>query len=115
MFFLKKNNDVQGIEVGGKLNEKSIQKWGQDGKAAWHRFFLMDFGGFWKQVGKENRAKIRQDRTRQSKTGQDKTRQRQRQEKTRLWQTKTERGAFAQGGGGTQILGGYCVESPPLT
>ena len=28
-----------------KIDEKSIPKWNQDGKASWHRF-LMDFGGF---------------------------------------------------------------------
>ena len=28
-----------------KIDEKSIKKWSQDGKASWHRF-LMDFGGF---------------------------------------------------------------------
>ena len=31
--------------LGVKINEKSIQKWSQDGKASWHRF-KMDFGGF---------------------------------------------------------------------
>ena len=59
--------------LGVKSNEKSIQKWSQDGKASWHRF-LMDFGGFWEpswgQVGRENRAKTGQDRPRQAKTGQ---------------------------------------------
>ena len=28
-----------------KIDETSIQKWNQDGKASWHRF-LVDFGGF---------------------------------------------------------------------
>ena len=53
-----------------KINEKSIKKWNQDGKASWHRF-LMDFGGFgepsWGQVGRENRAKTGQDKGREGK------------------------------------------------
>ena len=35
-----------GANLGIKINDKSIQKWNQDGKASWHRF-LMDFDGFW--------------------------------------------------------------------
>ena len=41
-----------------KIDQKSIQKWRQVGKASWHRFF-MDFLRFWRprwsQVGRENR------------------------------------------------------------
>ena len=42
-----------------KIDEKSIQKWSQDGKASWHRF-LMDFGGFWEPSWD---AKSNQDRS----------------------------------------------------
>ena len=63
-----------------KIDEKSIKKWNQDGKASWHGF-LMDFSGFWEprwgQVGTENRAKTGQDRARQ-----DKTKTKARQDKT---------------------------------
>ena len=66
--------EVPGVQV--KIDQKSIKKRDQHGKASWHRFFL-DFGGFWRPSweGKSN-----QDRTRQDKTGQDRTRQ----DKTKL-------------------------------
>ena len=37
---------VGGSKLGAKIDPKSIKKWGQHGKASWHRF-LIDFGGFW--------------------------------------------------------------------
>ena len=36
----------RGSKLGAKIDEKSIKKGGQHGKASWHRF-LIDFGGFW--------------------------------------------------------------------
>ena len=43
-----------------KIDEKSIKKWSQDGKASWHRF-LMDFGGFleasWEGKWSQDRSK----------------------------------------------------------
>ena len=35
----------RGSKLEVKIDEKSIKKWSQDGKASWHRF-LMDLGGF---------------------------------------------------------------------
>ena len=82
--------------LGIKINEKSIQKWNQDGKASWHRF-LMDFGGFLEASWE---GKSSQDRTRQDKTGQDRTRQ----DKTKTRQDKTltekERRSLKGAGGG---------------
>ena len=37
--------EVRGSKLGTKIDQKSIKKGGQDGKASWHRF-LIDFGGF---------------------------------------------------------------------
>ena len=46
--------------MGAKIDEKSIKKWSQDGKASWHRF-LMDFGGFleasWEGKWSQDRSK----------------------------------------------------------
>ena len=36
----------QGVEVGLKIDQKSIKKSSPRWKASWHRFFI-DFGGFW--------------------------------------------------------------------
>ena len=50
----------QGIEVGSKIDEKSIKRWSQDGKASWHRC-LIDFGGFleasWEGKWSQDRSK----------------------------------------------------------
>ena len=50
-----------GSKLGAKTHQKTIKKWSQHGKASWHRF-LMDFGEFGRQVGKENRIKTHQKR-----------------------------------------------------
>ena len=53
-------NWVRGSKLGAKIDEKSIKKWSQDGKASWHRF-LMDFGGFleasWEGKWSQDRSK----------------------------------------------------------
>ena len=54
-----------GSKLEVKIDQKSIKKGGQDGKASWHRF-LLDFGGFleasWEakcnQVGTQMACKI---------------------------------------------------------
>ena len=48
---IKTNSFLMIFEIGAsamrtKINQKSIKKLGQQGKASWHRF-LSDFGGFW--------------------------------------------------------------------
>ena len=99
--------------MGAKIDEKSIKKWSQDGKASWHRF-LMDFGGFWEpswgQVGRENRAKTSQDRPRQGKTREAKGREgkgRGREGIGRERCGKVWMGSFvARGGGVHPTLGG---------
>ena len=35
-----------GSKLGANIDQKSIKKRSQDGKATWHRFFI-DFNGFW--------------------------------------------------------------------
>ena len=37
---------IWGSKLGAKIDQKSIKKGVQHGKASWHRF-LSDFGGFW--------------------------------------------------------------------
>ena len=41
--------------MGVKIDQKSIKKGAQNGKASWHRF-LSDFGGFWEVLGGEATA-----------------------------------------------------------
>ena len=77
---------------------------------------LVDLGG---QVGKENRAKTGQDRARQGKTRQDKDQGKTRQDFGRQ-RAAVESGRGGVGGvrpaiRGIPLLGGYCIESPPLT
>jgi len=111
----------RGSKLEVKIDEKSIQKWNQDGKASWHRF-LMDFGGFWEpswgQVGKENRAKTGQDRPRQRKRREAKGREGKgrgregigRERCGKVW----NRWSFGGGGWFTRPLGGHCIGmSPP--
>ena len=48
-----------------KIDEKSIKKWSQDGKASWDRF-LMDFGGILEASWEEKWSKIDPKRRRKS-------------------------------------------------
>ena len=50
----------RGSKMGTKMDQKSSKKWGQKGKASWHRFFI-DFGRFegasWHGKSTKNRSK----------------------------------------------------------
>ena len=86
-----------------KIDEKSIQKWSQDGQASWHRF-LMDFGGFWEpswgQVGRENRAKTGQDKGRQGKRREGKGKEEEGKGLEGKGVEKCRIGDWSRGGGG---------------
>ena len=49
-----------GSKLGANIDQKSIKKRSQDGKATWHRFFI-DFGGFgdpsWEAKSSQDRSK----------------------------------------------------------
>ena len=91
---------IRGSKLGVKIDQKSIKKRDQHGKASWHRFFL-DFGGFWRPSweGKSSQDRTRQDKTGQDRTRQDKTKTKTRQDKTLADKEGERRFCAGEGGG----------------
>ena len=84
--------------MGAKIDQKSIKKGIQHGKASWHRF-LSDFNGSW---GRTWGGKSSQDRPRQGKTREDKGREGKGEERKReagIGKEKRSRGTFSARGG----------------
>ena len=78
--------------LGIKINEKSIQKWNQDGKASWHRF-LMDFGGFleasWE--GKWSQDRSQEASKKRWKNGRHQDRHKMRIRRPKAWRNQGSR------------------------
>ena len=87
--------------MGVKIDQKSIKKGGQHGKASWNRFFC-DFGGFgepsWEAKPSQEGAKTGHDRTRKAKPRPRKT-ETERQGKTSAAATSGPRPSHVFTGG----------------